>query len=252
MNNYKIKFISQKDFEKHVKNTLLEYKKHLTSYSLKEFNRNIIDPIKFTFDMIMLNKTCEELIDMEIQRQRDKANNNSIEYFHQKIFKYIKNCQVPDNGWDIIFHGEENCYYVEMKNKHNTMNSSSASKTYLNMYNEVVKNINSHNIYFLTEVISKQSQNKPWKITIDGEKYLNNNIRKISIDKFYEIVTGEEDAFYQICEQLPITISKLVSEDPNLISEQDTVISELKKKHTDILKAIYGYAFSSYNGFKKK
>ncbi len=60
--------------------------------------------------------------------------------FHQRIFQYIENCHVPENGkeggWDVIFRNPKGIYlpdgdvvhtvYVEMKNKHNTMNSASA------------------------------------------------------------------------------------------------------------------------------
>ena len=73
----------------------------------------------------------DDLVKSEIERQIDKSNNNAIGYFHQNIFKYIKNCIVPSHGFDVIYtrsNGEK--VYVEMKNKHNTMNSSSSQKTY--------------------------------------------------------------------------------------------------------------------------
>ena len=57
-----------------------------------------------------------------------------IGYFHQRIFQYIADCHVPDNGkeggWDVIFQRNSGIVlpdgdmvhrvYVEMKNKHNT------------------------------------------------------------------------------------------------------------------------------------
>ena len=47
----------------------------------------------------------------EVFRQRDKANNNDIGYFHQRIFQYIRHCRVPENGkeggWDVIYHRDE-------------------------------------------------------------------------------------------------------------------------------------------------
>ncbi|WP_064000251.1 Eco47II family restriction endonuclease [Campylobacter iguaniorum] len=51
----------------------------------------------------IFNKSFKEIIDLKIHRQRDKSNNNTIGYFHQNIFKYFKNCEVPDEGWDIVF-----------------------------------------------------------------------------------------------------------------------------------------------------
>ena len=36
----------------------------------------------------------------------------------------------------------------------------------------------------------------------------NKKIRRVSIDQFYSIVTGQEDAFFQICTVLPKINSK--------------------------------------------
>ena len=82
------------------------------------------------FDKTVYQTSWEEIINNEIFRQRDKSNNNDIGYFHQKIFSYIKNCSVPNEGWDIIFESEKKIklpgddevskIYVELKNKHNT------------------------------------------------------------------------------------------------------------------------------------
>ena len=36
-------------------------------------------------------------------------------------------------------------------------------------------------------------------------------IRRVSLDKFYELVTGEADAFYQICVVLPEVIDEVIA-----------------------------------------
>ena len=88
--DYKLDFISQIDFEKHVTTTLKQYNETLKAIDLKKFNSNLIDPIKLLFDKNVFNKSFEEIIKLEIHRQRDKSNSNIIGYFHQNIFKYIK------------------------------------------------------------------------------------------------------------------------------------------------------------------
>ncbi|MGN1036641.1 MAG: Eco47II family restriction endonuclease, partial [Ruminococcus sp.] len=80
-------FISEKDFEEHVKNTIKAYNKSLEAIDLKKFNSNVIDPIKLTFDKNVFRKSFEQIISDEISRQRDKSNNNAIGYFHQNIFQ---------------------------------------------------------------------------------------------------------------------------------------------------------------------
>lgn len=78
---------------------------------MKRFNKNIIDPIKLIFDKTLYRFTWKEIVSNEIFRQRDKANNNDIGYFHLRIFQYIINCHVPENGkeggWYVIYKNAE-------------------------------------------------------------------------------------------------------------------------------------------------
>ncbi len=248
MAEYCISFIKQEDFEKHVATTIKTYNETLKSINLSKFNSNIIDPIKLTFDKALFKKSMEEIIELEIHRQRDKSNTNAIGYFHQYMFKYLSNCEVPTHGFDVIVSQSDGTkIYVEMKNKHNTMNSSSAQKTYIGMQNQILKYPN--DMCFLVETIAPISRNVVWKCSVNGQSVSHEKIRRVSMDKFYEIVTGIPNAFYQICQQLPITIEKLIKTDVVDTVEKDTVIEELKQKNPDLLKAIYLLTFESYNGF---
>lgn len=246
--NYIITFINQSDFENHVAKTIASYNETLRSINLEKFNSNIVDPIKLTFDKALFKKSIADIIELEIHRQRDKSNTNAIGYFHQYMFKYIANCEVPLHGFDVIFTQKDGTkIYVEIKNKHNTMNSSSAQKTYIGMQNQILSHPN--DMCFLVETIAKRSQNIAWHCSINGQSVAHDRIRRVSMDKFYEIVTGIPDAFYQICKQLPLTIEKLIKTDVVDTVEKDTVIEELKAKNPDLLKAIYLLAFETYNGF---
>lgn len=246
---YRISFISEKDFEEHVLETLRAYNESLNSISLEGFNSNIIDPIKLLFDKSVYNKSFEEIIALELQRQRDKSNTNAIGYFHQNMFKYIPNCVVPERGWDVIYTKGKDKIYVEMKNKHNTMNSSSSQKTYMKMQHQILQTPKAK--CFLVEVIAPTSRDIAWRCSVDGERLESQNIRRVSIDNFYKIVTGRSDAFYQICMQLPETITKLINAGTLRTVEKDTVVEELHRKSPDILKALYLLAFERYEGFDK-
>ena len=113
MSNYNLNFISNEDLFNHVKETVLKYRFKI---DLKEFNKNLIDPIKLTFDSKVYQKDLQSLIDDEIMRQIDKSNTNHIGYFHQNIFKYFGNgWSVPKEGFDIV--NENLKIFVEMKNK---------------------------------------------------------------------------------------------------------------------------------------
>ena len=244
-------FIDRNDFKKHVSDTIKTYDNTLKGIDLHSFNSNIIDPIKLTFDSKVYRKTIEEVIENELVRQRDKTNTNAIGYFHQNLFKYIDNCEVPNVGFDVIYtRSNGSRVYVEMKNKHNTMNSSAAQKTFLKMTTQILNDDNCD--CYLVEIIAKKSQNIIWNVSLDYEKVSNEHIKRVSIDKFYEEVTGDKDAFYKICKQLPIIIDEIISENNEFMVEDDTVISELRSTNPDILKSLYMLAFSTYEGFKNE
>ncbi len=263
-------FISEEDFTNHVKKTIEKYGEKLESFDLKRFNKNIIDPIKLIFDKTVYNASWEEIVSNEIFRQRDKANNNDIGYFHQRIFQYIANCRVPDNGkeggWDVIYENPDgisipdgstvHTVYVEMKNKHNTMNSASAGKTFIKMQNQLLTDDDC--ACFLVEAIAQRSQNIKWETTVDKKKVGHKLIRRVSIDQFYALVTGQEDAFYQMCMVLPSVIKKAVDDLEGSIVPHDTVIDELKaiaasqnieSEDMAIAMAAYMLGFCSYKGF---
>lgn len=246
---YRLTFIKQSDFEKHVAETIRSYNASLASINLTSFNSNIIDPIKLLFDKNLYRKTFDEIISLEIHRQRDKSNTNAIGYFHQNMFKYIKSCSVPTQGWDVIFQASKHKVYVEMKNKHNTMNSSSSQKTYIQMQDQIMQTPNDY--CYLVEVIAPVSRDIPWGCSVNGRHVEHQHIRRVSIDRFYREVTGISDAFYQICQQLPETIDKLVAENSVPTVSPDTVIEELIRKNPDTLSALYLLAFETYEGFNK-
>ena len=247
---WNINFITKKDFKENIKNTILTFEKTLKSKDLKKFNSNIIDPIKMVFNSKVYEKDFKEVIKEEIARQRDKTNSNAIGYFHQNMFKYIKNCEVPREGFDVIVTLKDSKkIYVEMKNKHNTMNSSSSQKTYMRMQNKIASDSKAE--CFLVEAIARNSQNIVWKVSVDGERLENERIRRVSMDKFYEIVTGDKEAFYKICTVLPELIDEIIDENKELQVGSDTVVDELYHKNPDLLKALYLLAFKEYEGFNK-
>lgn len=212
-----------------------------------------MDPVKLTFDSIIYygnlsNESLEAALMDEIKRQMDKSNTNHIGYFHQNIFSIIgmdQGWKIPHRGFDI--ENDELSIYVEMKNKHNTMNSSSAAKTYMRMQHKIIVNPNAR--CFLVEVIAKRSQNIPWICSIDEESLSNEKIRRISIDQFYSIVTGIPDSFARLCLVLPIVIRDVLdNEGRNVID--NTVCSDIREAGIDnIIYSLYMNSFASYLGF---
>lgn len=101
---------------------------------------------------------------------------------------------------------------------------------------------------YLVEVISKRSRDDAWRISLDGKPHEHKKIRRMSLDKFYALVFGVEDAFFKLCMALPQIIEDVVKENPGL-ELKNTVYSELTKEHADILTSLYLLAFATYEGF---
>lgn len=237
MHDYNLGFISNEDIFEHVSNTVDLYR---VSINLKEFNSNIVDPIKLTFDSKIYGKSLNEIIEMECIRQIDKTNQNHLGYFHQYLFKYAPGWMVPPKGFDVV--NEERHIFAELKNKHNTMNSRSSLAVYSFMQNKILHDDQA--VCMLVEVISKKSQNAKWKFN----GFSHENIRRVSIDKFYEIVFGDKHAFCKLCEALPQILSDVLH-DENKGTIHNTVYTQLKEISPNLLESLYLLAFKTYEGF---
>ena len=136
------------------------------------------------------------------------------------------------------------------------MKSASAGKTFIKLQNQLLNDDDW--ACFLVEAIAQRSQNIKWETTVDKKKVGHKLIRRVSLDQFYALVTGQEDAFYQMCMVLPSVIERVVKDLEGTIVPHDTVIDELRKlavkqdiesEDFAIAMAVYMLGFGSYKGF---
>ncbi len=111
---------------------------------------------------------------------------------------------------------------------------------------------------FLVEAIAPSSQNVKWETTVDGQRVGHKLIRRVSLDRFYALVTGEDDAFFQMCMVLPSVIKKVVDNLDGSLVLRDTVIDELRtmaarfdveSEDLSLTMAVYMLGFGNYLGF---
>lgn len=79
-----------------------------------------------------------------------------------------KGIHLPDG--DII-----HTIYIEIKNKHNTMNSAASSKIYIKMQGQLLEDDDC--ACLLVEAIAKKSQNIKWETMVDKKKVSHKRIR---------------------------------------------------------------------------
>ena len=111
---------------------------------------------------------------------------------------------------------------------------------------------------FLVEIASDNSHDTEWEMICEGNTYRNSRIRRVSLDRFYALVTGEKDAFYQMCMVLPEVIQHVVDSEGENLVPYDRVYDELKAvagripisdEKLAFAMAIYMLGFSSYYPF---
>jgi hypothetical protein len=253
MKNKYVDFISDEHFLDCVANLHNAYLKAKKNITKKNFYSNKVDTIKLTFDAKFNDINEESLIEAEILRQIDKSINNSIGTFHEQILGGIKGFEVGKlSGFDIK--ATDDTLFADIKNKHNTMNSSSAESLFqkLSKYADTYKKSKC----YWVQVLAKSSFCELWKGEINGKEYSHSRVYKISGDKFYALLSGNEDAFFQLYKNLPIAVNDyLNSIEKAKSSAENSALKEIKNEtktsKRTILDQITFENYSYYLGFDK-
>ena len=193
MANKYLSFISDEHLLSCIENLHKSYLKAKANVSKKKFYKNKIDTIKLTFDAKFNDLDEETLIETEINRQIDKSINNSIGTFHEEILDGIEGFEMGNlSGFDIK--ATDDTLFADIKNKHNTMNSSSAESLFQKLAN-YADTYKKAKCYWV-QVLAKNSFNEKWYGEINGKEYSHSRVYKISGDQFYELLSGKENALF--------------------------------------------------------
>ena len=246
MNNTYVNFISDKHLFHCIGNLHKAYLKAKNNVTKKNFYTNKVDTIKLTFDAQFNSIDEESLIQAEILRQIDKSINNSIGTFHEQILGGIEGFEIGIlSGFDIK--ANDNTLFADIKNKHNTMNSSSSESLFqkLARYADTYKKANC----YWVQILAKGSFNEKWTAEINGKEYSHSRVYKISGDQFYALLSGQEDALFQLYKVLPQAIKDYLNalESQKGVIENsalDEIKTEIKTSKRSILDQI---TFENYN-----
>lgn len=257
MNTY-LEFISDEDLMKAIDTLYKTYARSFKEKTLKELNKNIIDPFKFQFDTLFLNGgRAEKTLSNEIFRQSDKSIANAIGLFHQQLLGSIEGfVETPELPCDVK--KCDNTIFAEIKNKHNTMNVRSSSGVYEEL--EGIAKSNPKAMCYLIEIVAKKSSDEVWKPTINEKTYEHPRIHKISADRFYELATGDKYAFYKLCKVLPkvawdylernLALNELAStSDGNAYKE---LVNNALEDQVGIFDEMFKYTLPEYHGFRRE
>lgn len=254
MANKYLNYISDEHLLQCIGNLHNSYLKAKNEVTRKKFYKNKIDTIKLTFDAKFNDIEEEDLIESEILRQIDKSINNSIGTFHEQILGGVEGYEAGVlSGYDIK--AKDNSLFADIKNKHNTMNSSSAESLYQKL--QRYADDNKKATCYWVQILAKKSFNERWFGDINGKQYNHTRVFKISGDRFYALLTGEEDAFYQLYKALPKAIEEYLN---SLEAKGDIVehsaLDEIKEECTisdrSLIDQITFDNYKYYLGFNSK
>lgn len=251
--NKYVSFITDDHMLQCIENLHKSYLKAKKKITKKSFYKNKVDTIKLTFDSKFNEIKEEKLVEAEILRQIDKSINNSIGTFHEQILGGINGFEIGKlSGFDVK--AIDNTLFADIKNKHNTMNSSSSEA----LFQKLAKFADTHkkSKCYWVQILAKNSFCELWKGDINGKEYSHSRVYKISGDQFYELLSGEKNALFNLYKALPIAINDYLQSLPaKMDKNSNTALKEIKKdvetSNRTILDQITFENFSYYLGFDK-
>jgi hypothetical protein len=251
MKNKYLNFITDEHLLSCIANLHNAYLKAKNNISKKSFYSNKVDTIKLTFDSKFNDIDEEKLIQSEILRQIDKTINNSIGTFHEQILGGIKGYEAGNlSGYDIK--ATDDTLFADIKNKHNTMNSSAAEA----LFQKLARYANDYKKAkcYWVQILAKGSFCELWSGDINGKEYSHSRVYKISGDQFYALLSGQQDAMFQLYKALPSAIkdylkSVVATEEIAENSALEEIKSETKTSKRTVLDQITFENYSYYLGF---
>jgi hypothetical protein len=246
MKNKYVPFVSDKHLLNCISNLYESYIKAKDNITKKDFYANKVDIFKLTFDAQFNAMNEASLIQTEVLRQIDKSINNSIGNFHEQILGGISGFEQGNlSGFDVK--ANDDTLFADIKNKHNTMNSSAAESLFQKLA-RYANNYKKAKCYWV-QILAKNSFCELWQGEINGKEYSHSRVYKISGDQFYALLSGHQDALLQLYKAIPLAIKeflKTVTKSKEV--EENSILKEIKtpskKSKRSILDQI---TFENYN-----
>lgn len=252
MANKYIDFISDEHLLDCIEKLHDSYVKAKSDVTKKKFYKNKIDTFKLTFDSKFNDLDEKSILKTEMIRQIDKSINNSIGTFHEQILGGIDGYETGVlTGYDVK--ANDNSLFAEIKNKHNTTNSSASEAAFQRLARFPDDNKNA--TCYLVQILANKSYNKKWESIINGKEYSHSRVYKISGDQFYYLLTGKRTAFFELYRALPIAIKDFLNGQEKQKESENSALSEIetqiKKSGRSFFDEITFENYSYYLGFDK-
>lgn len=228
MSNTIYPYVKDEDFLKEVK-LVLDAVKNSLEVVEDNLHSNVIDPFSAFFDAVTQNLTYSEWVEQEKHRQLQKTLQNAIGYFHQNILGHVKGWNNPGSGGGYDVENKRKKVFAEIKNKHNTFNSSSMDATYEKMVRFLEGEKRGYMGYVV--IILPKNNRKYNKLFVPAGKNRREDLRTVDGATFYEMATGDKNALRLLFNSIPKAVK---------ILEKDKKIKTDTKDFIELFDMAYG------------
>ncbi|PZD78949.1 Eco47II family restriction endonuclease [Mesonia sp. K7] len=251
--NKYVDFVSDEHLLQCISNLYQSYLEAKREFTKAKFYKNKVDTFKLTFDSKFNELSEEELIKLEMSRQVDKSVNNAIGTFHEEILGGIEGFSSAKHaGYDVK--ADDDSLFAEIKNKHNTMNSSSAESAFQKLARFADDNRQAK--CYLVQILAKKSFLKKWEGIINRKEYSHSRVYIVSGDQFYSLLTGDGNALLKLYQALPIAINDFLKIIESTKTKQHDILSDIsadaQKSNRNLLDEITFQNFYYYKGFSER
>lgn len=215
-----------------LENLISGYKNKIDGFDIDDFLKTGVDPFRFTANVSIWG--LSQAIRKEIEHKVEMALENLIGDFHED---YLGNSMhIPTNSkWEKVPEGsipgidivnEQRKVYLQIKSKHNSMNSSSSKK----LAEELKETL---------EIHPGSEVGCIWVVATQGRKAIGENaIAEVAScykgDQSYAAVTGEQDELKKVLTETLSMIPKIIGKiDFGCYKTESGVI--IKKDFSDVL-----------------
>jgi hypothetical protein len=182
---------------------------------------NVIDPFSAIFDGVVQDFNLEDWLKKERARQVQKTVQNKIGEFHQAILGVIPGWENLGKGKIIDLRNKNLKTLAEVKNKHNTVKGSNQDVIYDDLLLALGQPEHYDFTAYYVEIIPKNRKvyNEPFTPSSKGKrKPMNEKIRRISGQAFYDLATNVPGSLSMLFDVLPDVISEVT--EVNTFSEE--------------------------------
>jgi len=202
---------------------IYSYKKKILDYNVSDFLKTGVDPFRFSVNCAAYGE--RESVKKEIEHKMEMALENLIGDFHEN---YLGSCFSEDGSrWHKVPEGhipgidianESRGIYLQLKSKHNSMNSSSSSKLAQEL--GALASEYPHNTYGCA-----------WVVATSGRKAIGENkILEVANcykgSESYSIVTGNKHEIFEVISELRNIVQREMS-NVNISRLVDSVVDRV-------------------------